>query len=120
MEPPEQPSSRKYPGKIFTVPPSEDLMDHCIISPEVGRMIRFYASNYPEALHTGQPVNADCAAGGVPPELDELLNGEYASQILDRSAVLCMTALEQPVGLGIPGEPADVGNADDVAVQIGF
>ena len=120
MEPPEQPSSRKYPGKIFTVPPSEDLMDHCIISPEVGRMIRFYASNYPEALHTGQPVNADCAAGGVPPELDELLNGEYASQILDRSAVLCMTALEQPVGLGIPGEPADVGNADDIAVQISF
>ena len=29
-----------------------------------------------------------------------------------------MAALEQPVGLGIPGDPADMGNADDVAVQI--
>ena len=95
-------------------------MDQCIISSEVGRRIRFYASNYQEALHAGQPVNADCAAGGVAPELDELLNGEYASQILDRSVVLCMTALEQLAGLGIPGEPADVGNADDVAVQIGL
>ena len=84
----------------------------------MGRRIRFYASNYEEALRAGQPVNADCAAGGVAPELDKLLNGEYASQILDRSAVLRMAALEQIVGLGIPGEPADVGNADDVAVQI--
>jgi len=29
-------------------------------------------------LHAGQPVNADSAAGGVTPELDELLDAEYA------------------------------------------
>src|SRR5690606_4304701 len=69
-------------------------------------------------LHAGQPVNADCAACGVAPELDELLNGEDTSQVLDGSAVLSMAALEQPAGLGIPGDPADMGNADDVAVQV--
>jgi len=30
-------------------------------------------------LHAGQPVNADGSACGVTPELDELLDGEYAS-----------------------------------------
>ena len=69
-------------------------------------------------LHAGQPINADGAAGGVAPELDELLDGEYTSEVLDGSAVLSMAALEQPVGLRIPGEPADMGNADDVAVQV--
>jgi len=45
-------------------------------------------------LHAGQPVNADCAACGVAPELDELLDGEDASQVLDRSAVLGMAAFQ--------------------------
>ena len=44
--------------------------------------------------NAGQPVNADGAAGGVAPELDELLDGEYARQVLHRSAVLGMPALE--------------------------
>ena len=69
-------------------------------------------------LHAVQPINADCAAGGITPELYELLNGEDAGQVLDGSAVLSMAALEQPVGLRIPEEPADMGNADDVAVQV--
>jgi hypothetical protein len=71
-------------------------------------------------LHAGQPVNADCAAGGVAPELDELLDGEDASQVLDRSAVLGMAAFQLWVSQGIAGDPADVGNADDVAVQVSF
>ena len=71
-------------------------------------------------LHAGQPVNADCAACGVAPELDELLDGEDASQVLDRSAVLSMAALELIVSRGVAGDPADVGNADDVAVQVSF
>ena len=69
-------------------------------------------------LQTGQPIDADCSAGGVAPELDELLNGEDTSQVLDGSAVLSVAALELPAGLGIPGEPSDMGNADDVAVQV--
>jgi len=69
-------------------------------------------------LHAGQPVNADCAACGVAPELDELLDGEDTSQVLDRSAILSMAALELIVSFGIAGDPADVGNADDVAVQV--
>ena len=52
--------------------------------------------------------------------MNELLNGEDACQVLDRSAVLCMAALELIVSLGIAGDPADVGNADDVAVQDSF
>ena len=69
-------------------------------------------------LHAGQPVNADCAACGVAPELDELLDGEDASQVLDRSAVLGMAAFELVVSHGVAGDPSDVGNADDVAVQV--
>jgi hypothetical protein len=34
-------------------------------------------------LHAGQPVNADGSAGGVAPELDELLDGEDTSEVLD-------------------------------------
>jgi hypothetical protein len=71
-------------------------------------------------LHAGQPINADCAAGGITPELYELLNGKDASQILDRSAVLSMAALEQLVWLRIPGDPADMSNADDIAVEVCF
>ena len=71
-------------------------------------------------LHAGQPINADCAAGGITPELYELLNGEDAGQILDRSAVLSMAALEQLVGRRIPRDPADMSNADDVAVEVCF
>ena len=69
-------------------------------------------------LHAGQPVNADCAACGVAPELDELLDGEDTSQVLDRSAVLGMATLELVVSHGIPGDPSDVGNTDYVAVQV--
>ena len=69
-------------------------------------------------LHAGQPVNADCAACGVAPELDELLDGEDTSQVLDRSAVLGMASLELVVSEWVAGDPSDVGNADDVAVQV--
>ena len=71
-------------------------------------------------LHAGQPVNADCAACGVAPELDELLDGEDTSQVLDRSAVLGMAALELVVSVGVAGDPADVCNTDNVAVQVSF
>jgi len=37
-------------------------------------------SNY---LHARQPVNAYGAACGITPELDELLDGEDASQVFD-------------------------------------
>ena len=67
-------------------------------------------------LHAGQPVNADCAACGVAPELDELLDGEDTSQVLYGSAILGMAALELAVSIGISGDPANVGYADDVAV----
>jgi len=71
-------------------------------------------------LHAGQPVNADGSAGRVTPELDELLDGEDTSQVLDRSAVLGMATLELGVSHGIPGDPSDMGNADYVAVQVSF
>ena len=71
-------------------------------------------------LHAGQPVNADGAAGGVAPELDELLDGEDTSQVLDRSAVLGMASLELVVSDWVAGDPSDVGNADHVAVQVGL
>ncbi len=69
-------------------------------------------------LHAGQPVNADCAACGVAPELDELLDGEDASQVLDGSAVLGMAAFQLVVSHWVAGDPSDVGNADYVAVQV--
>ena len=43
-------------------------------------------------LHAGQPINGDGTAGGVAPELDELLDGEDTSEVLDASAILSMTA----------------------------
>jgi len=67
-------------------------------------------------LRARQPVNADGSAGGVAPKLDELLDGEDAGQVLDGSPVLGMAALELAVGQWVSGDPADVGNADDVAV----
>ena len=51
-------------------------------------------------LDARQPVNADCAACGIAPELDELLDGEDASQVLDRSAVLSTAASELVVSQG--------------------
>jgi len=45
-------------------------------------------------LHAGQPVNADCAACGVAPELDELLDGEDTREVLDESAILDRTSRE--------------------------
>ena len=71
-------------------------------------------------LHAGQPVNADCAACGVAPELDELLDGEDASQVFNAAAILGMATLELVVSAGIPGDPSDMGNADYVAVQVSF
>ena len=44
-------------------------------------------------LHAGQPVNADCAACGVAPELDELLDGEDAGEVFYAAAILGMAAL---------------------------
>ena len=69
-------------------------------------------------LHAGQPINADCAACGVAPELDELLDGEDTSQVLDRSAVLSMASLELVVSHWVAGDPSDVGNTDYVAVEV--
>jgi hypothetical protein len=53
-------------------------------------------------LHAGQPVNADGTTGGVTPELDELLDGEDAGEILDASTVFGMPALELVVSLRGP------------------
>ena len=41
-------------------------------------------------LHARQPINADRAACGVAPELDELLDGEDASQVFNAAAILGM------------------------------
>ena len=71
-------------------------------------------------LHAGQPINADGAAGGVAPELDELLDGEDTSEVLDGSAVFSMASLESSVRRRISGDPSDVGDTDDVAVQVGL
>ena len=71
-------------------------------------------------LHAGQPVNADCAACGVTPKLDELLDREHASQILDRSAILSMSTLKLAFSEWVAGDPADVGNADNIAIQVSF
>ena len=81
----------------------------------VGREPLFTFSNF-AYLHAGQPVNADCAACGVAPELDELLDGEDTSEVLDGSAVLSMASLELVVSHWVAGEPSDVGHADDIAV----
>ena len=67
-------------------------------------------------LDTRQPVNAYGSAGGIAPELDELLDGEDAGEVLDAAAILGMAALELVVGIRIAGDPSDMGNADDVAV----
>ena len=71
-------------------------------------------------LHAGQPVDTDGSAGRVTPELDEFLNGKDASKVLDRSAVLGMSAFQLRVSRWVTRDPSDMGNADDIAVQIGF
>jgi len=71
-------------------------------------------------LHAGQPVNADCAACGVTPKLDKLLDAEYACQVIDRSTILGMSAFKLVVSEWVAGGPTDVGDADDVAVQVSF
>ncbi len=43
-------------------------------------------------LHAGQPINTDFAAGGVTPELNELLDREDTGQVLDRSAIFGMAS----------------------------
>jgi len=58
------------------------------------------------------------AAAGVAPELDELLDGEDAGQILNGPAILCMTPLQVFIGQGILGEPADVSYTDDNAIEM--
>ena len=52
--------------------------------------------------------------------MDELLDGEESSQVLDRSAVLGVSALKLIVSGWVAGDPADVGNADDIAVQVSY
>jgi hypothetical protein len=71
-------------------------------------------------LHARQPVNANSSTCGITPELNELLDGEDASQVLDRSTILSMAAFELVVSIGVAGDPADMCNTDDVAVQVGF
>ena len=46
------------------------------------------------SLHAGQPVNADSAACRVAPQLDELLNREDTSEVLNRPAVLDVASLD--------------------------
>ena len=69
-------------------------------------------------LHAGQPVNADSTACGVPPELDEFLDGEDAGQVLDTAAVFGMASFELIISIRVAGNPSYVGNAYDVAVQV--
>jgi len=71
-------------------------------------------------LHARQPINADGSASGVAPELDELLDGEDTGQVLDRSAVLGVSALKLRVCGWVAGDPANVGNAYDIAVQVSY
>ena len=71
-------------------------------------------------LHAGQPVDADGSAGRVTPELDELLNGKDAGKVFHAAAILGMTAFQLRVSGGVSGDPSDMSNADDIAVQIGF
>ena len=71
-------------------------------------------------LSAGQPVNANGSAGGVSPELDELLDGEDSCELFDATAILGMAAFQLRVGVGVPGDPADMSYAYDVAVQVGF
>ncbi len=71
-------------------------------------------------LHAGQPVDADGSAGRVTPELDELLNGKDAGKVFHAEAILGMTAFQLRVSGGVSGDPSDMGNSDDIAVQICF
>ena len=71
-------------------------------------------------LHAGQPVDADGSAGRVTPELDELLNGKDAGKVFHAAAIFGMTAFQLRVSGGVSGDPSDMGNADNITVQIGF
>jgi hypothetical protein len=71
-------------------------------------------------LYAKQPINADSPGGGVASELDKLLNGEDADQVLDAAAVLCMSSFQLNVRCRITGYPSDVGHTDHVAVQDGI
>ena len=86
---------------------------------EVAPLILKKRRGYPR-LHARQPINGDGTAGGVAPELDKLLDGEDTSEVLNASAILSMAAFELVISIWIPGDPADMGNTDYVAVQIGF
>jgi hypothetical protein len=77
-------------------------------------------NGYLQLLHARQPVNADGSTCGITPKLDELLDGEDASQVFDRSAVLGMTALELRVSERVTGDPSNMGYADNIAVQVSF
>ena len=72
------------------------------------------------ASDAGKPIHADCTAGGVAPELNELLNGEDAGQVFHTSAILGMASFQLIVGLGIPGDPTDMSDSDDIAVYVRF
>jgi len=71
-------------------------------------------------LDARKPIHADCTAGGVAPKLNELLNGEDAGQVLHTSAILGMASFQLIVGLGIPGDPTDMSDSDDIAVYVRF
>ena len=45
---------------------------------------------------------------------------EKTRQVIDRSAILGMTALELVVSHWVPGDPADMSNTDHIAVHIGL
>ncbi len=71
-------------------------------------------------LHAGQPVDTDGSAGRVTPELDKLLNGKDAGKVFHASAILSMSAFQLRVSRWVTRDPSDMGNADDIAVQVGF
>ena len=52
--------------------------------------------------------------------LNELLHGKDTSQVLDRSAIFGMSTFELILRGLVSGDPSDVGNTDNVAVQVGL
>ena len=67
-------------------------------------------------LHAGQPVNADGTAGAVAPKLDELLDGEDTSQVLNAPSPLVVASLD--IHVGISRDPSDMSNAYHVRVEV--
>ncbi len=65
-------------------------------APEENRLqsLRLYLVVGFQSLQAGQPVDANSAACRVAPELDELLNREDTSEVLNRPAVLDVASLD--------------------------